>query len=214
MKLQADDEMYDGQKTYDKGHLLPSAIYSFDEDYMESTFTYTNAVPQVGTFNKGVWQTYERKIREFAETCGIKGGNFYAITGVAQVRPYDGSNAKKKKYLKNEIRIPEAMWTAGCCITSSGVQNVAVVGNNRGSKTSKSSVTDLTVEELQNVILEDVNAQSGGIATSFQLFPGNPECENIGNHVVLSRKRGADSEAGPSGSKKPRTTESSHSTIY
>ncbi|XP_015749764.1 PREDICTED: uncharacterized protein LOC107329595 isoform X2 [Acropora digitifera] len=58
---QASDLTYGPQKTYDKGHLLPAQTYSFTKPHMNSTFTYTNAVPQVSGFNMGQWRTYEER---------------------------------------------------------------------------------------------------------------------------------------------------------
>ena len=86
IKKQASDSTYAGQSTYAKGHLLPAETYSFTDDHSLSTFTYTNAVPQITGFNSGLWAQYERKIREYArDTCSPKGGDLYLITGISEV---------------------------------------------------------------------------------------------------------------------------------
>ena len=63
-----------------KGHLVPAETYSFSPGYMRSTFTYTNAVPQYGTFNSGQWAVYEKKIRNYAQnTCSKNNGEQFTI---------------------------------------------------------------------------------------------------------------------------------------
>ena len=209
VKLQASDEMYEKQKMYDKGHLLPVGIYSFDKNYAQSTFTYTNAVPQIRLFNRGAWKKYEGEIREFAETCGRRGGNLYAITGAAQLAQYNGA-VMPLKQLKSKICVPQAMWTASCCVTSSGVENYAVVGNNRGSA-SDITMTEVTVEKLQEFIHKDIKAHGDNPATSVRLFPGKPECENRKN----SKRKAEPDDAEPSSPKKVKTKKpQSQNTIY
>ena len=52
---------------------------------MLSTFTYTNAVPQIAVFNSGQWAQYERRIREYAtNNCSPQGGDLYLIRELKQ----------------------------------------------------------------------------------------------------------------------------------
>ena len=189
IKLQANDDTYKNQKIYDKGHLLPVAIYSFDDNYnyAQSTFTYTNAVPQKHLFNIGAWASYEKAVRGYASTtCGKNGGALHVITGVTMLAEYGVGITHPTNF--RGIRVPKAMWTAGCCIVSGGVQlfsNFAVVGNNRGVIKIKEKVTELTVQELQDFILEDVKASSS-LALGIQLFPGKAQCSDDKNYVTLS----------------------------
>ena len=138
---QASDQAYTTQKSYAKGHLLPAETYSFSNAHMLSTFTYTNAVPQVGVFNSGQWAQYERKIREYAtSTCSTQGGDLYLITGISEASIQSGSTGLEAiqgtlKVLKpsgEAISIPKSMWTAGCCIHSStgALGAFTVIGNN------------------------------------------------------------------------------------
>ena len=166
---QASDETYAGQSTYAKGHLLPAETYSFTQDAMDSTFTYTNAVPQVAKFNSGPWGQSEREIRAYATKCG---GNLYLITGISEA--VISQNAAKEleaeqetlNTMKTGISIPKSMWTAGCCITDKGaVGNFAVVGNNRFRKTDVLRMFETTVKGLQDLLFAGV-----------VLFPANPGC--------------------------------------
>ena len=60
----------------------PSAINSFNKDFMTATFTLTNAVPQFKASNCGPWQEFETKIVDYAkDICGPSGGTLYLLTG-------------------------------------------------------------------------------------------------------------------------------------
>ena len=163
---------------------------------MLSTFTYTNAVPQVGVFNSGQWAQYERKIREYAtSTCSTQGGDLYLITGISEASIQSGPSGLEAiqgtlEFLKPKkpyaIGIPKSMWTAGCCINPSGgaLGAFAVIGNNVKDK-KKALVSEVEMTELQNFILTGVNG-FGGSANS--LFPANLECADPPKKVNL-RKR-------------------------
>ena len=182
---QASDQAYVGQKSSAKGHLLPAETYSFSDAQMLSTFTYTNAVPQIGVFNSGQWAQYEKRIREYATSnCSPQGGDLYLITGISEVSIQSGPSGLEAiqgtlKVLKpsgDAISIPKSMWTAGCCINSSrgALGAFAVIGNNLQDKT-KVLMSEVKVTELQGFLLTGVNG-FGGPAIS--LFPANPGCSD------------------------------------
>lgn len=78
--------MYKGSSKpgIDKGHLNPSLINSYDEDYQIATFTYTNAVPQFKSHNRRSWKNFEGKIANYVKhKCGKAGGNMHLITGTS-----------------------------------------------------------------------------------------------------------------------------------
>ena len=190
---QARKETYNGQSTYDKGHLVPAETYSFTDAHMLSTFTYTNAVPQISGFNGGKWREYEKKIREYATNeCGGSGGDLYLITGISEVTlqmPTSGLEAIQEIPLKvlkpsgDAISIPRSMWTAGCCIhpTSGALGAFAVIGNNLKDK-SKVFMSLVEMTELQNFLLIGVNGFGGA---AIDLFPANPGCSDPGNRFNL-----------------------------
>ena len=192
---QASDLTYDPQKTYDKGHLLPAQTYSFTKPYILSTFTYTNAVPQVSGFNTGQWSTYEKKIREYATSeCSPKGGDLYLITGISEVSLQEKAGkleAIQKIPLQDlgtkaapKVSIPRSMWTAGCCIVPStgALGSFAVIGNNL--KTTK--VESLKITELQDFLLIGVKGFGG---TAINLFPANPKCSDPVKDVNLKKRK-------------------------
>lgn len=62
---------------YDKGHLVPAGDMKFSESAYEDTFFTSNAAPQLSTFNNGVWNRLEQKVRYWAN----KYNDIYVITG-------------------------------------------------------------------------------------------------------------------------------------
>lgn len=190
---QASDKAYKDQSTYAKGHLLPAETYSFTDDHLASTFTYTNAVPQKTKFNSGAWLQYEKEIRNYAsQTCSIKGGDLFLITGISEAhieKEALSATQKDLEFMKpsgDNIAIPRSMWTAGCCIVpSTGVVGAfAVIGNNLFSKTAP-NMFQVTVPQLKGFLLTGVQGFGG---SAIALFPGNPGCSNPGNNVNF-RKR-------------------------
>ena len=186
---------YSNQKIYERGHLLPADTYSFTDAYMLSTFTYTNAVPQILGFNRGQWAKYEKKIRQYANnTCSRKGGDLYLITGISEVSLQNNhGEAIQKMPLKvlkpsgDAISIPRSMWTAGCCIVPSrGVLGAfAVIGNNLKDK-SKVHMSQMEMTRLQDLLLLGVKGFGG---TAINLFPANPDCSDPLKRVNLTNDR-------------------------
>ena len=157
---------------------------------MLSTFTYTNAVPQIGAFNSGQWAQYEKRIREYATSnCSPQGGDLYLITGISEASIQSGPSgleaiqgtlrALKPKYYA--ISIPKSMWTAGCCInTSKGALGAfAVIGNNLKDK-KKVHMSEVDMTELQSFLLTGVKGFGG---PAIKLFPGNLGCSDPKNKV-------------------------------
>ncbi|XP_022782825.1 uncharacterized protein LOC111323681 [Stylophora pistillata] len=157
-----------------RGHMNPSAINSFDKNFMRATFTLTNTVPQFQASNSGPWQVFERKIRDYAKnTCGNlnRQGTLYLLTG----RSEKGLNNVPKPVLSDEFTVkqrqiklvtPRAVWTAGCCVWNQQAQSFAVMSNNHYDKNQ--------LHQTQMKVLDVQNRLSSG--TLVDLFPGNANC--------------------------------------
>lgn len=52
---------------YDKGHLANAEDFAYDCTKDELTFRYYNCLPQTPNLNRGIWKTYETKIREWSQ---------------------------------------------------------------------------------------------------------------------------------------------------
>lgn len=66
-KMVSTDEDYSGTG-YDKGHLANAEDFAYDCSKEEMTFFYYNAVPQTPKLNRGLWKSYETKLREESKT--------------------------------------------------------------------------------------------------------------------------------------------------
>ena len=145
-----------------KGHLVPAETYSFSPDHLRSTFTYTNAVPQYGTFNCGEWAQSEKLIREKAKKCSEKNGNLYLLTGVAE----EIGMPESRMPVQPKIVIPDYMWTAGCCVSvlnQDRLDSFAVIGKN---------VPDVHKINMSTWAVNVLGAFIGNV----NLFPANPNC--------------------------------------
>ena len=75
--------------TIHKGHMI-AASYGFShggQPSVDNTFTYTNAVPQIGSFNSGKWMGAEKTVVAAAKDCECKAsakgeiGRVYVVVG-------------------------------------------------------------------------------------------------------------------------------------
>ena len=183
-----------------RGHMNPSAINSFNKDFMTATFTLTNAVPQFKASNCGPWQEFETKIVDYAkDICGPRGGTLYLLTGRSEngikpdaQSPYkvvqDTSNTvKMPKFVKGNVKLktPRSVWTAGCCVWEEPgrvfgnrwpvkkAQSFAVMSNNQKDK-SKLYQTQMSVRELEELLKAP---------SAVNLFPGDENCRNPVNNI-------------------------------
>ena len=131
-----------------KGHLYPAMTASGNPanaaNSARSTYQYTNAVPQCGSFNTGQWRVWEGNIRAFAvQTCIPAGGTLYLVTGISFVaiqatpQPPAGQLAAPPPIAVPIVQFapgiakPNSMWTAGTCLYPNGqCDTFAVIGNN------------------------------------------------------------------------------------
>ncbi|CAB1345635.1 unnamed protein product [Coregonus sp. 'balchen'] len=101
-----------------RGHLFPCS-HAHDLETQESTFTLTNIVPQVVSFNGGSWNKMEDYVRTtLQKDCLDNNGKIkaYVVTGAVP---------SESNTLKNRVNIPDLLWTAYCCYNSNQRQWVA-----------------------------------------------------------------------------------------
>ena len=63
----ADDEDYSGTG-YDKGHMANAEDFAYDCDLDKETFCYYNCVPQTTKLNRGIWKSWETKVRKLSQS--------------------------------------------------------------------------------------------------------------------------------------------------
>lgn len=178
--------------------MVPAATFSNSQEHYDSTFTYTNAVPQYSYFNKGQWSTFEKKIRKYAEKCT---GKLYLLTGTSFARIQEHQNNVQSNFqaqvtalpvetiYKENIFVPNSLWTAGCCVRQNGfdTKSFAVMGNNVPKNHLASLTRKVTVQELQNILTDDVNhfTLNKNIGQQkVELFPGNTDCSSLSNNLA------------------------------
>ncbi len=84
---------------YDRGHLVPAADMSFNQDAMSETFYMSNMSPQAPQFNRGIWVNLETQVRAWAQ----KFGKIYVVSG-----PVLNKSAEEFSSIgKNQVSVPE-----------------------------------------------------------------------------------------------------------
>ena len=63
----ADDDDYSGTG-YDKGHLANAEDFAYNCSLDKETFCYYNCVPQTTKLNRGIWKTWETKVRKLSQS--------------------------------------------------------------------------------------------------------------------------------------------------
>ena len=53
---------------YDKGHMANAEDFAFDCAKDELTFCYYNCIPQTAKLNRGIWKSWEEKIRKLSQS--------------------------------------------------------------------------------------------------------------------------------------------------
>lgn len=62
---------------YDRGHLCPAGDRSYNQSAHDETFLTSNISPQINSFNAGIWNTLEQKVRYWAS----KYDGVFVVTG-------------------------------------------------------------------------------------------------------------------------------------
>lgn len=62
---------------YDRGHLAPAADMKWSAQAMQASFLLSNISPQTHSFNAGIWERLEKRMRGWAK----RDGSLYLVTG-------------------------------------------------------------------------------------------------------------------------------------
>ena len=170
-----------------RGHLYAAMTASGNRanarDSVASTYQYTNAVPQCGSFNMGQWRSFERRIRRYAdETCIHRRGVLYLITGISfigidtNLPPLPLPQQTIEQFYP-KVKKPNSLWTAGVCLVQSmPPESFAVIGNN--VQDQRLRVTrEISLAHLERILSVDISRHilKRAMGTRVQLFPGvNP----------------------------------------
>ena len=71
---------------YDRGHLANAEDFAGNCDNEEKTFFYFNCVPQTVKLNRGIWKSWETKVRELSQTKDlfIIAGNIFSAKSLGK----------------------------------------------------------------------------------------------------------------------------------
>ena len=180
-----------------KGHLI-AARYGKARGNIDATFTYTNAVPQVGGYNSGKWRVHEAKVSRMAADCqknapkGIKIQVFIVVGvvpstflgkprffGAAGFGGFQGfSKLTGQTTLEYRISFPEIMWTAACCVHSDGTvhERLAFWRRNWPDRSDPVSVFSSALPMLMDMQVQ-IKSIWGKAFVIPTVFPGKAGCD-------------------------------------
>ncbi|XP_036843025.1 endonuclease domain-containing 1 protein-like [Oncorhynchus mykiss] len=150
-------------KWLNRGHLFPNS-HAHYLDTQKSTFTLTNIVPQVVSFNGGSWKEMERNVREKLMTDCFSNDQIkaYVVTGAV---PNNNNNK-----LNNRVNIPYLMWTAFCCKNKMYMKNKKwIAGAHWGLNKKGEALNQLTLGALE----EKLKKYHKGKNITVKVFPGD-----------------------------------------
>lgn len=124
-----DDDDYNLIKGYDKGHLANAEDFAYDSIKLEKTFCYFNAVPQTAKLNRGIWRSWETKIRKLSKTKRI-----FIIAGTIY----------SKSSLKNTPVVPTHCYKIVVDTKTKEVTHCMLFKND-----SSNTYSDISLEELK-----------------------------------------------------------------
>ncbi|XP_060922472.1 endonuclease domain-containing 1 protein-like [Limanda limanda] len=150
---QADTRDYINTLGFEKGHLLPQS-YGWDQNERRATFTLTNSVPQVNSFNTGSWSNVESCVKCVLDEYCM--GNNDQTEGFVVIGARPGNN-----FLNNKVNIPSMLWSAFCCYSKS--QGTWLAGAHWGDNIPDGG------RVLQTKTLAQLHQELGG---SSEAFPG------------------------------------------
>ena len=92
-------------RNYSRGHQIPSADRTANDELNNQTFYASNMTPQSGDFNGGIWGTLEGKIRD-----NICNDTLYVVTGCYFGNNYtttrDGCNGNNESQVSKDCPVP------------------------------------------------------------------------------------------------------------
>ncbi|CAB1345627.1 unnamed protein product [Coregonus sp. 'balchen'] len=155
-----------------RGHLFPNS-HAHDQETQNSTFTLTNIVPQVVSFNGGSWKDMECKVRNTLND------NCKDANNIIEAYVVTGAVPSESNTLNNRVNIPSLLWTAYCCYNSTQRQWVA--GAHWGENIEKGETLTKTLAELYeklSELYEMLNPGGGGERPGVQVFPDECSADN------------------------------------
>ena len=127
---------------YDRGHLCPAGDMKLNLTSMTETFYMSNMSPQNSSFNRGIWETLESRVRTWA----IEKNGLYVVTGPILKNICGSIN-------NGTISVPCSYYKIVFKDSGTEIIVIAFIMNNQGSSSSlKSFVTSIDqIESLTGI---------------------------------------------------------------
>ena len=138
---------------YDRGHLAPSADMTWSEKTMNESFYLTNISPQNQSYNRGIWNDLEEKVREYARD----NKQVQVVTGPILV---DGLPTIGE----NKVAVPRYFYKALLDYSQPSIKAIAFLMKNEPSNESLSHFV-ISIDSLEKISGIDF----------FPLIPDNDE---------------------------------------
>ena len=156
--ISAQLEDYDGT-VYDRGHLCPAGDMKLNKTSMSETFYLSNMSPQERSFNRGVWNKLEAKVRKWA----ITEGKIYVVTGGVLT-------SNKGEIGVNGVSVPKYFYKVIFNSKGQGKMIAFLLPNEKGTKPLQEYV--VSVDSLESL-------------TGIDFFPALQD--SIENHLESSK---------------------------
>ena len=122
---------------YDRGHLCPAGDRKYTLEAFEETFYTSNISPQENSFNGGVWNRLEQKVRRWAKT---KGSVYVVTAGVLQKGlPTIGSE---------KVAVPKSFYKVICVGEGASLKVIAFLIPHKKSKAALENFV-VTIDEIE-----------------------------------------------------------------
>ena len=123
---------------YDRGHLCPAGDMKLNRTSMSETFYLSNMSPQERSFNRGIWNKLEAKVRKWA----ITEGRIYVVTGGVLT-------SNKGKIGVNGVSVPRYYYKVIYDPKGQGKMIAFLLPNEKSTKPLQEYV--VSVDSLENI---------------------------------------------------------------
>lgn len=136
----------DYNSPYNRGHLVASADRYLTREANKQTFYYSNMSPQIISFNGGVWNTMEEKVRSWASSISSSDTLYVAKGGVIDGTIADGTLLE---YTGNQVAVPRHYFMALLFLKGGKYKAMAFYIDQKNYSSSNISSYAISIDALE-----------------------------------------------------------------
>lgn len=136
----------DYKSPYNRGHLVASADRYLTREANQQTFYYSNMSPQIVSFNGGIWNTMEEKVRGWAKGLSASDTLYVVKGGKIDGTVEDGTLIE---YTGNHVAVPRYYFMALLSLRNGQYKAMAFYINQKDYKTSDLSSYAISIDALE-----------------------------------------------------------------